>query len=201
MNLLPRSGTLIFLCAGMLLTLVRHEGAIRQNNFAVHVPQWRSSVACYVLKYTFHSWCTRPAREYLHTLMLRKQRLVCTRILPGNHTCIWVAVTLNGQMGEVDACKPHLPRAFCEGLQLQSIAFSIPGRDNGKNFSSDDGKNVSLCLLVASSAHARKRLEEPKRIHRMARDFACGLSSQHASTAYRGLPMLPLCSCSRNGST
>jgi hypothetical protein len=46
--------------------------------------------------------CARTTREYLHMLMLWKQRLVCTRILPGNHTCIcrdierprWVRSTL-----------------------------------------------------------------------------------------------------------
>jgi hypothetical protein len=86
----------------MLLTLVRHEGATRQNNFAVHVPQRRSSVACYVLKYTFHSWVCQDNPRIPSLLMLWKQRLVCTRILPGNHTCIcrdierprWVRSTL-----------------------------------------------------------------------------------------------------------
>jgi hypothetical protein len=48
MNLLPRPGTWISSCAGMLLTLVRHACASRQNKFAVHVLQQDRSLACHV---------------------------------------------------------------------------------------------------------------------------------------------------------
>jgi hypothetical protein len=43
----------MFSCAAMLLTLVRHERASKQNNFEVHVLHQELLLACYVRKGSF----------------------------------------------------------------------------------------------------------------------------------------------------
>jgi hypothetical protein len=88
MNLLPRSGPLnVFLWAGMLLTLVRHACARRQNKFEVHVLQLRELLASHVRKDNFaqphrhkrtHACKTRIASN--HTPLTRGLHLCCHRL-------------------------------------------------------------------------------------------------------------------------